>query len=870
MSDENHGALSRRTVLGAMAASAALAGCSWTGETRRAPARVCGREKVLSTGWRMQAAGDVNEGGATLSRIGYPTQKWYGVTVPCTVLAGLVENGEYPELFFGENLKEVPVERFAGAWWYRAEFEAEAGEGRRVWLGLKGVNYRANVWVNGALVAGKDRLVGTYSAFELDITSVAKARNAVAIEVFPPDPEKDLAITFVDWAPAPPDRNMGVWQDVVVRTSGAVTVREPFVGVELEVPSLNSATLTGMADLFNASDREVPGVLEGVIAGRKVSRKVTLGAGERRTVEMEPFALGKPKVWWPWQLGAPEMHEASFRFVVDGEASDEAGTRFGVRKVTSRLDNGHRLFTVNGVDLLILGGGYSPDLLQRRAGQERHVRYVRDMNLNTVRLEGKLEDDAFYDLCDEAGILVMPGWCCCSPWEKWKSWKEEQRTVAMASLRTQIRRARNHPSMLAWLNGSDNHPPADVERAYLAIEEELRWPCPTISSATGKKTEVSGESGVKMLGPYQWEPPVFWYWDKKTGGAWGFNTEVGPGPVPPPAESIAKMLPEAERWPIGKGWDYHCGGGAFGNVGVFKKALDARFGESRGLADFSWKAQAQAYETIRAMFEAFRRNKFVATGEIQWMLNNAWPSMIWHLYDYYWRPGAAYFATKVACRPVSAVYDYAERSVHVVNDTMTTFGRVHVMADVRDLRGKVLWSSSAVVRSAANASAEVMKVPPIEGAPAYFLRLRAVGAEGETPGVNDYWLSAKAEVMGANGGKDDWNMTPVAEHADYRALETLPKVELQVGEVATRREGEEMTTSARVRNASRDSAAMMACASVRKGKGGEEVLPVRWSDNYVTLMPGESRALTARYLRRDIGDARPHVTVDCFNNGRTP
>ena len=324
------------------------------------------------------------------------------------------------------------------------------------------------------------------------------------------------------------------------------------------------------------------------------------------------------------------------------------------------------------------------------------------MNLNAVRLEGKLEDDAFYDLCDKHGVLVMPGWCCCSPWEQWKNWKDEQHTTAMESMRYQIRRARTHPSMLVFLNGSDNHPPEDVEKQYLAIEKELNWPCPTISSATAKKSAAAEKTGVKMEGPYKWEPPVYWLTDKTKGGAHGFNTEVGPGAVPPPLESLETMLPPEHRWPIDGMWDYHCGQGNFRNLNDFNEAMDVRFGKSQNIADFSWKAQAQAYETIRAMYEGFRRNKFnTATGEIQWMLNNAWPSMIWHLYDYYFRPGAAYFATKLACEPLHVLYSYDNQSIVVANDTLTPHENLTASAEIYDIDAKLRAQKSQACSSPA-------------------------------------------------------------------------------------------------------------------------------------------------------------------------
>src|SRR5258707_11894247 len=213
----------------------------------------------------------------------------------------------------------------------------------------------------------------------------------------------------------------------------------------------------------------------------------------------------------------------------------------------------------------------------------------------------------------------MPGWTCCDAWEKWKSWNGDQNRVAAASLRDQIPRLRNHPSVFVWLNGSDNPPPADVERMYLDIEKELQWPNPIVSSASEHKAVVSGESGVKMTGPYEYVPPVYWLADTKAGGAYGYNTETSRGPAIPPRRSLEKFIPKEHLWPIDEVWNYHAGGERFTTVNVFTDGLTRRYGPATSLGDYERKAQAMTYDGQRAMFEAYGRNKYTSTGVIQWM-----------------------------------------------------------------------------------------------------------------------------------------------------------------------------------------------------------------------------------------------------------
>jgi exo-1,4-beta-D-glucosaminidase len=212
-----------------------------------------------------------------------------------------------------------------------------------------------------------------------------------------------------------------------------------------------------------------------------------------------------PRLWWPKQMGTPNLYDLNLSFETGGKVSDSAQTQFGIREITSEVAEHapkrfKRLFKVNGKNILIRGAGWTPDMMVRPDPQRMldEFRYVQDMGLNTVRLEGKLEPELFYETADRMGILVMAGWCCCDHWEHWGNWASEDFDIAKASLRDQMYRLRGHPSMVMWLNGSDNPPPPDVEEMYLKIEKDLLWPNPIVSSATAKPANVTGASGVKM------------------------------------------------------------------------------------------------------------------------------------------------------------------------------------------------------------------------------------------------------------------------------------------------------------------------------------------------------------------------------------
>ena len=358
----------------------------------------------------------------------------------------------------------------------------------------------------------------------------------LAVETFAPT-EKDLGINWVDWNPCPPDKDMGLWGAVNLVATGPVTVRSPMAVTHFSDGTLNTADLTIYAELHNATDKPMKGVVSGSAAGAHFDQPVELAAHEDRTVVFAPeqfpqLKIHDPKLWWPYQMGEPHLEHLDLSFSVSGHISDERSVDFGIREITSEYTaTGGRLFRVNGKPILIRGGGWSQDMLLRSDDQRLRdqFRMVRDIGLNTIRLEGKLDTEEFFQLADRQGILVMLGWCCCDHWEHWKNWTADDLQIARESLRSQMLRLRQHASLLVWLNGSDNPPPADVEKAYLQVEAETHWPNPVLSSASGTPTTVTGESGVKMTGPYDYVAPSYWYVDRHNGGAFGFNTETSPG-----------------------------------------------------------------------------------------------------------------------------------------------------------------------------------------------------------------------------------------------------------------------------------------------------------------------------------------------------
>jgi len=825
----------------------------------------------LHDGWRVQSACNLQAAGDAISSEGFAAENWLMATVPSTVLAAQAAAGAVPDPYYGANLRQIPGtsypigQNFSNlpmpqdspyhcGWWYRKEFTAPAASAQqdRYWLHFGGINYRAEIWLNGHRIADSTQVAGAYRTYEFDVTGLLKPgqTNVLAVETFAPT-EKDLGINWVDWNPCPPDKDMGLWGAVNLVATGAVTVRSPQAVTHFPENSLASADLTIYAELHNATDHAVKGIAAGSAAGVRFEQPVELAPNEDRTIVFSPqqfpqLLIHDPKLWWPYQMGQPHLERLTVSFSIQGQPTDEQSADFGFREITSELTaNGSRLFRVNGKPILIRGGGWSQDMLLR-SDEKRlrdQFRMVRDLNLNTIRLEGKLDTDEFFRLADEQGILVLAGWCCCDHWEHWKDWTPEDLAIAKASLRAQMLRLRHHPSLLVWLNGSDNPPPADVERAYLQIEAETHWPNPVLSSASSTPTTVTGESGVKMTGPYDYVAPSYWYVDKQHGGAYGFNTETSPGPAIPSLASRQKFLPDPEAWPPSPTWSLHNGGGEFVNLKVFDAAMEAVYAKPHSAAEYERMAQTMEYDSERAMFEAYGRNKYASTGVIQWMLNNAWPSMIWHLYDYHLDAGAGYFAVKKACEPLHIQYSYDDLSIEVVNSTYAPAAGLHAGLRVFNLTGKEIYSAQAVVESAPDSAQRVFSIPEIlyqDADRILFVDLTLADASGAVVSRNFYWVPTT--LTSFDWPKTDYTHTPAERNEDLAALTNLPPAKVTArAEIETTPNGRELRLH--LDNASAVLAFQISAAA-RTPSGGL-IAPVFWSDNWIELLPGESRTLTA-------------------------
>ncbi len=840
-----------------------------------------GSTQGLEQGWVLQAADKAGAPGAEISRPGFKAKGWLPTEVPSTVMATLVRNGVHKDPFFGQNLAAISSEPFKQGWWYRTEFIVEdPGDGSHTRLRLDGLNFRADIWLNGKQIAGRDAICGAFRNFDLDIGSgLAKGVNVLAVEVFPPQPG-DFTMGFVDWNPLPPDRNMGIFREVKLHRTGAVAMEEVCVRSTVDLKTLKEASLEISLKLINREDHAQTGTLKGSIGEIHFQVPYVLKAGERQALRLGPsqvpaLRIRNPRLWWPHNLGKAELYRLELSAQAGSSLSDGCGVTFGIRQVADYLNaQGQRGYMVNGQKVLIRGAGWVDDLFLREDPKnlEAQFHYVKHMNLNTVRLEGFWgSSQRLYDLADREGILLMVGWSCQWEWPEYlgkpivesetfggpKEPLEIERVTGY--LRDQVRWLRNHPSLLVWVVGSDKLPWPEVEKRYVADLKVLDPSRPLLRSCKELTSPLSGSSAVKMAGPYDYVTPNYWWVDTKNGGAFGFNTETGPGPQIPPLSTLQRMLPADKLWPINEAWNFHCGRFQFGNLDIYLKAFNARYGESKSVEDFAFRAQAANYEAMRAMYEAFGANRPKATGVVQWMLNGAWPKFFWQLYDTFLMPNGAFYGARKGSQPLNVVYDYGTGSVHLVNDTLQELKAVTVRARIFRADSTLASSQEITVPCLPNHSRKVLELKDSGGGPIHFLDLRLSGPGGKALADNFYWLSTQPDVL--DEAKTTWFVTPNSSFADFTALAKLPvaRVKLEQRSVS----GKDWSAEITLTNTSEHIAFCLELGVVRPS--GEPLLPVLWDDNYLSLLPHEARRIRVRLPGVELRGETPRITLNGWN-----
>jgi exo-1,4-beta-D-glucosaminidase len=825
------------------------------------------------------------------------------------------------------------IPEFSVPWWFRTDFDAHLGGSGHASLIVNGIVGQADVWVNGKEIATQATVQGDYTRYTFDVTGLLRrGTNTLALEVYPNDPSTMFTLDNVDWTQIPPDNNTGIQFPIQLHTSGPLALSNSHV-VQDNAADLSTSALTLRADVTNNASTRQTGRLSAIVSSPgagsvRVSQQVSVGPGKTKTISFNPSSnpqllIQHPRVWWPYGMGDQPLYGMRMDLNQRGSAPDSQTETFGIRTITTRLigaspiaPQGSRQFLVNGVPFVFRAGGWSEDLFLRYSASDtaNQIALLKNLGLNGIRTEGKQLPDDFYERMDRAGILIDGGFQCCDAWQLQDSklTSDHDFEVLRNSALTIGQNLRNHPSVLNF-SWSDNNPTRRQEAVSLQAFRQADFQDPLIASAEYKGSPKLGPSGEKE-GPYDWVPPSYWYdtthFDPgdssrtNVGGAWAFDSEAGAGHTVPTLDSINRFLSpfeQAQLWQNPDYNQYHAnyepdlpgpnnGGYSFGTLHDLDAAISNRYGTWSSLGQYVEEAQVQNYETQRAEFEAYvdhSTNKDApSTGIVYWQLNKGWPTLLWDLYNNDFDQAGSYFGAKKANESLHVLYTYDTGTVSVDNLGNRALDGLSVQSKVYSVDGKLLDDQKAksisvagqgVARGLLHPAVPATTTPPTP-AQTYFVEL-LLKRHHRVVDRNVYWLSTQQDLV--NWDKTIGNpQATMTQFANLSQLQGLAPATVRVRAHTVTRPGDDRantTTEVTITNtSSTPTAAFFLRADVRRGSsagtpapGDNEVLPVFWSDNDVTLWPGESQTLRASYRRADLAGASPVVSVSAWNVAAT-
>jgi beta-mannosidase len=821
-------------------------------------------------GWQMQDSAKVAAAAPIISTSAFQSQGWYAATVPGTVLTTLVNDGVYPEPLYGENMRAIPESLNKTSYWYRTTFMVPAAfKGRHTWLHFGGINYSAEIWVNGRQ-AGTMR--GAFIRGDFDVSEFVKpGRHAVLAVLVSPQPhpgvphEHTIALgvgknggetaidgpTFLstigwDWLPAVRDRDTGIWLPVTMNSTGPIVVKDPFITADLSA-SYDNADLHISATLENKSAKPVTGTLAGIIQLQNSQeheitfhQSVTIAANGTEAVALDSKStpelhLSDPKLWWPNGYGAQNLYTLTLRFDVGNKSSDSATRQFGIRKIEYQVADSENLtLSVNGVRVMARGGNWGLDEGMKRITRERldaqfHMHAL--ANLNIIRnWVGQSTSPDFYDMADKYGILLWDEFFQPNPND---GPDPTDIPTYLANVTDKVLRYRNHPAIAVWCARNEGYPPKELDDTLKTLMSRLD---PTrlyqSNSADGR--------GVSSHGPYYWRSPRFFYAFNES-----FKTETGSVSIPT-IESIQGMMPQKDWETINDDWAQHdmAAGAQRGNE--FPTSLAERYGHIRNLADFVQKGQLATYEAFRAMYEGRNAEMFkTTTGVITWMSHPAQPSFVWQLYHYDLEPNAALYAAKKAAETVHVQFNEENRGIEVVNNRPDALNALNVKLRIYRFDGTLdsekTYPVAQVPGSSTIKAAQIVVNARIS--PLYFIKLDLTDANGNLLSSNFYWQHVAQD--------------------QFDGLMNLPTVTLDA-EANARTQGDNTVFTVTLHNNTKN-VALISHLQLHQKKSGRRVLPVFYSDNYISLVPGESSTVSIEAATKDLQGDLPLVEIDGYN-----
>jgi hypothetical protein len=820
------------------------------------PLRANGRLDLAGGNWKLQRDSLVRVDGAALSKPGFRDDDWMIATVPGTILTSYYNLEAVPDPNYGDNQLMISDSFFYADFWYRNEFvPPPSAPGQHVWLNFDGVNWKAEIFLNGEKLG---RIDGGFIRGRFDVTRFLQPgrKNALAVRIEKnanpgsvkektfENPDKNGGVLGADnptyhasigwdWIPTIRGRDTGIWKDVYLNVTGPVTIESPLVSTSFPLPDTSHADVNITVTLRNHDTRPMNGILRGHFGDAAFETPVALDAGAEKTANAA-LSIQNPKLWWPAGYGDPNLYPVELKFETDGKLSDSTAFHSGIRQFAYSEDGGVLKMWINGRRFIPRGGnwGFPESMLRYRAREyDAAIRYHRDMNFNMIRdWVGQIGDDEFYDACDRYGIVVWQDFWLANPWD---GPDPDDNDMFLRVAKDYVRRIRNHPSLGLYCGRNEGYPPKPLDDGIRAALAELHPGLHYISS--------SADDVVSGHGPYQAMPTKAYFQRAPV----RFHSEMGmPNIVT--LDSLALMMPEAGMWPQGRMWGLHdfCGNGAQGGKSFLERIRNS-YGGAETVADWLDLAQFVNYEGYRAMFEAQSRNRM---GLLIWMSHPAWPSLVWQTYDYFLEPTAAYFGAKKASEPLHIQWNPVTESIEVVNYSGGEARGLSAHVAVLNLDGSLQWEQSASVDSAEDSAVSPIKMQYPSGLTSvHFLRME-LKRGGDVISENFYWRGV--------------------QEGDYRALRDLPKAALNAS-TAVERQGGHWRLTTQLYNSSKTPALMVRLKAVRE-QSGDRILPVLYSDNYISLMPGERRTIWTEVQQADTRGEQPRIVVAGFNSATEP
>lgn len=905
------------------------------------------QEMVLKNNWYLKNSIEVNAIGEEVSSLNFIQQNWYRTSVPSTVLNAFVKNGVYPDPRIGMNNFLIPdvsdsfnqkhgLSKYSylkdrqnpwkDPYWYRTEvLLPKQYRGKMVWLTFKGINYRADIWVNGHLVADHNQIVGMFRRFKFNITSFVEAdkKNCIAVKIYQvdnpgtPDPGTQFEVfgntrghasdIFKDetmkmsggWdcAPVVRDRNIGIYQDVIISATGNVAIENPYVITTLPKHDTSRADILLRAEVRNISNKNIEGILTakinllndiefpsytkhivGNMPSIQVSKKVSLNPDETKEIVFDPkdfqtLSIENPYLWYPNGYGEQYLHHLKLTFQTDGKVSDTKELNFGIREITTQLkqigNDFGRIFYVNGKRIFCKGGWLQPDMLldmdRKRVFDES--RLMAEANVNIVGNEDMPSpSDETIESYDKYGIMYWEVFFQCSrmyPGDE-TAHNPLDHHLAVEEVKDILKRYRNNPSIVAWFSANEVIVDEDLynstKKAVKSLDAtrpfipttSINWDVDTLTPYI--KDDLPTGTTDDGAPDYEWNPPCYYFDKVEEIHLQMFRNELGI-PSIPLYSSLRKFIPtvvsdslknSSKRnimYPLDSIWAEH---GAWDGPNYcfrsYDNAIRTLYGNPLTPQEYALKAQYLNADSYRSMFEAANHRMWdITSGVMLWKLNSCWPDVGWQIYDWYLNPNASYFFAKKAMEPVHIQMNANSRIISVINATHSKLNNLVVNAKIIDYNMNTEWSFIDTLSVNSDSYQESVTIPKIKEIPdIYFVKLELRDIKGKQISDNLYWFCS--------------------QHQEFSSLARLQKVDLQK-DVKLEETSKEYKITVKLKN-NTDNLSFFNHLILLNPITHQEILPVFWSDNFVTLFPDDNETITAVVAKTDMGGQKPIVDIE--------